>query len=184
MDKQILLMTVWEDENTHFEQKGTELNGHLPNPLPEHRGWRLKSAFSQPYKEKCISDVVRIGSTIIFYLNQLWKAKFSILCDVIFLVRLQEKFEIGSSTKSWSGIWSAVKRNDSRRFVLELFARACIRQGMWIVSFYHSNSKLYKFNLVHIDTRLGVLWKRTLCRIWSRYCPVATKGRKEEQRRW
>ena len=41
-----------------------------------------------------ISDVVRIGSMIIFHLSKLWKGKFFILCDVIFLVRLQEKFEI------------------------------------------------------------------------------------------
>ena len=31
---------------------------------------------------------------IIFHLSKVWKAKFFILCDVIFLVRLQEKFEI------------------------------------------------------------------------------------------
>ena len=61
------------------------------------------STFSQ---EKCISEVVRIG--IIFYHpSKLWKAKFFILCDVIFLVRLQEKFEIDHSwelkglTSSW-----------------------------------------------------------------------------------
>ena len=40
---------------------------------------------------------MRIDSTIIFYLSKLWKAKFFILCDVIFLVRLQEKFEIDYS---------------------------------------------------------------------------------------
>ena len=43
------------------------------------------------------SDVVRIGSIIIFHLSKLWKAKFFILCDVIFLVRLQGKFEIDHS---------------------------------------------------------------------------------------
>ena len=37
--------------------------------------------------------IVRIGSIIIFHLSKLWKAKFFILCDVIFLVRLQRKFE-------------------------------------------------------------------------------------------
>ena len=56
-----------------------------------------KSPFSQPFKEKCISEVARIGSIIIFHLRKLWKAKFSILCDVIFLVRLQEKLEIDHS---------------------------------------------------------------------------------------
>ena len=56
-----------------------------------------KSTFSQPsYKENCISEVVWIGVIIIFHLSKLWKTKLSILCDVIFLVRLQEKFEIES----------------------------------------------------------------------------------------
>ena len=41
-----------------------------------------------------MSEVVRIGLIIIFHLSKLWKAEFSILCDVIFLVRLQEKFEL------------------------------------------------------------------------------------------
>ena len=44
-----------------------------------------KRPFSQPFKEKCYSEVVRTGSMIIFNLNKLWKAKFVILCDVIFL---------------------------------------------------------------------------------------------------
>ena len=49
------------------------------------------------------SEVVRIGSVIIFYLSTLRKAKsFSRLCDVIFLVRLQGKFEIDHSWE-WKG---------------------------------------------------------------------------------
>ena len=35
--------------------------------------------FSQPCKETCISEVVRIGSLNMFLLSMLWKAKFSIL---------------------------------------------------------------------------------------------------------
>ena len=38
---------------------------------------------------------MRIGS--IYHLSKLWKTKFFILCDVIFLVRLQGKFEIDHS---------------------------------------------------------------------------------------
>ena len=53
-----------------------------------------KSMFSQPFKDKFISEVVRIGSITIFLLSKLGKARFSILCDVIFLVKLQGKFEI------------------------------------------------------------------------------------------
>ena len=46
---------------------------------------------------RCTSEVVRIGSIIVFHLRKLWKTKFSILCDVTFLVRLQGKFEIDHS---------------------------------------------------------------------------------------
>ena len=37
---------------------------------------------------------MRIGGIIIFHLGKLWQGKFFILCGVIFLVRLQEKFEV------------------------------------------------------------------------------------------
>ena len=40
-----------------------------------------KGSFSKLLKEKCISEVVRIGSIIFFCLSKLWKAKFFILCD-------------------------------------------------------------------------------------------------------
>ena len=44
-----------------------------------------------------MSDVVRIGSNIIIHPSKLWKARFSILCDVMLcLVRLQGKCEIES----------------------------------------------------------------------------------------
>ena len=43
-----------------------------------------KSTFSQPFKEKCTHEVVRIGiSMIIFHLSKAWKAEFSILwCNI------------------------------------------------------------------------------------------------------
>ena len=50
--------------------------------------------------KKCIIEVVRIGSIIIFRLSKLYKAiqaKFFILCDAIFLVRLKANFEIDQS---------------------------------------------------------------------------------------
>ena len=56
-----------------------------------------RSKFSWPFKEKCISDVVRIDSIIISHLSQLWKTKFFILYDVIFLVRL-----LGNLMTLWS----------------------------------------------------------------------------------
>ena len=40
---------------------------------------------------------MRIGLIIISHLSNLWKAKFSILCDVILRLRLQEKFDIDHS---------------------------------------------------------------------------------------
>ena len=66
-----------------------------------------KSTFSQPFKEKCISEVVRIGSIIIFHLSKLWNATFSILCDVIFLVKLQEKIEI-DKIGDWDWGWRSL----------------------------------------------------------------------------
>ena len=75
------------------------------------------STFSQPFKEKCISEVVRIGSVIIFHPIKLWKAKFFTLCDGLLLVRLQGKFVFNPFTpkfkkynlptflKSKVGVW-------------------------------------------------------------------------------
>ena len=63
-------------------------------------------------KKKCIGEVVGIGCLIIFHLSKLWKAKFFILCDVIFLVRLTEKFDIDH----WLlGVkWLSLKRSDDK----------------------------------------------------------------------
>ena len=61
-----------------------------------------KSTFSQPFGEKCIREVVGIGSIIIFHLSKLWKASYPIILCVIFLVRLKEKFEIDHSCE-WKG---------------------------------------------------------------------------------
>ena len=60
-----------------------------------------KSKFSQSSKPKFMNEVVRIGSIFIFHPVKLWKAKFFKLC-VIFLVRLQGKFEIDHSG-GWHG---------------------------------------------------------------------------------
>ena len=70
----------------------------LPSPLSLPSS---KSTFSQHFKDKII-EVARIGSMVILHLNKWWKATFSLLCDVIFLVRLQEKFEIDCSWE-WKG---------------------------------------------------------------------------------
>ena len=54
-------------------------------------------------KSDCISDVARICSIITFHLSKLGKVKFSILCNVIFLVRLQGNFDIDHSWE-WKGL--------------------------------------------------------------------------------
>ena len=46
--------------------------------------------------------VTRICIKIIFHLSKLWKAKFSLLCDVIFLLRLQGNFDIDPTENSSS----------------------------------------------------------------------------------
>ena len=67
--------------------------------------------------------VVRIGSIIIFYLSKLSNATFSILCDVIFLMRLQRKFDTDHSYE-WKGQKWARSPNDSRTMLLRSVTRA------------------------------------------------------------
>ena len=53
---------------------------------------------------KCISDVVRIGSIIIYQLSSDEKPSSSYLCGAIFLVKLQGKFEIDNSWEPETGL--------------------------------------------------------------------------------
>ena len=71
------------------------------NSYPFH-SWAQKVHSPNLLKRKCISGVARICIIIIFHLSKLWKATFSLLCYVIFLVRLQEKFDIDHS-QEWKG---------------------------------------------------------------------------------
>ena len=66
--------------------------------------WRIRHIFrnERAGKFRPIRDLVRIGSKIFSRLSKLWKAKFFTLYDVIFLVRLQRKFEI-DHTWEWKG---------------------------------------------------------------------------------
>ena len=41
------------------------------------------------------------GSMIIFHLSKQWKAKFFILCDVIFLLELQGEFDVDIFRSEW-----------------------------------------------------------------------------------
>ena len=65
-------------------------------------------------KEKCIGEVVRIVRIIIFHLSKLWKAEFSLLCDVMFLLRLQGEFW------NWSflGVKGLIRRGSGDRHAL------------------------------------------------------------------
>ena len=57
---------------------------------------------SSTFSTEMYKEVARIGSIVILYMSKLWKARFFMLCDVIFLVRLQEKFEMDHSWE-WKG---------------------------------------------------------------------------------
>ena len=82
---------------------------------------------SLPSSKSTFSHVVPIGSTIIFHLSKLWKAKFSILCDVIFLVRLQGKFDIDHS---WE--WKAKGMVSARdQFLQNIAQSGCKSHGVW-----------------------------------------------------
>ena len=97
---------VWVQLFDHNESWGYYKKGgsHFMWEREIEQDWPFHSQVQKVHspnlpKEKCRYEVVRIGSIIIFRLSKLWKIKFFILCDVIFLVRLQEKFEIDHSWK-------------------------------------------------------------------------------------
>ena len=69
--------------------------------LPFH-SQRILEVFSQPFKEECMSDVVRIISIIIFSSHEAIKNQVLHTCDIIFLLRLQGKFDIDHSWE-WKG---------------------------------------------------------------------------------
>ena len=97
---------------------------------------KFKKYILQTFKEKCMSEVVRIGSVILFHLGKLWKTKFSTLCDVTFLVRLQGKFEIDHSWewKEWKvWTWAPLAFSFSCYFALLIFSPIRSRRG---TSFY------------------------------------------------
>ena len=80
--------------------QGSHLNLSLPSS---------KSTFSKPIKEKCMSEVAGIASIIVFHLSKLWRATFSILCDVISLMRLQGEFECDRAASSL--VWPLSRLN-------------------------------------------------------------------------
>ena len=114
---------------------------------------------SNPFKEKCISGVVRIGSIIIFHLSQLLKAKFSILCDVVFLVSLQEKFQLHHSWE-WKG-WKV-----GRLYFLNLGVKRLTRSvGVLLAadSFRFSSAA----NIPKLGASPNLTWSLLLTLKWS-----------------
>ena len=91
---------------------------------PNSQVQKVKSPISM--KEKCISRVVRSGSIIIFHLSKLWKAKFFILCNVIFLARLQEKVDIDHSWE-WKGDDASCERLAAEHPQGKTFPVKCFR---------------------------------------------------------
>ena len=81
-----IILNAWECTFWTWEWKGKPF-----------QSWAQKVHFPSLLKRKCISKVVRICIKIIFHLSKLWKAKFSLLCDVIFPVGLEGKFDIDNS---------------------------------------------------------------------------------------
>ena len=61
-----------------------------------------KSTFSQPFKEKCISEVVKLGSIIIVRLSKLWKAFKKFFKSWCYIFGERAKFEIDHSWE-WKG---------------------------------------------------------------------------------
>ena len=85
----------WEGRETKQRTNGCRLNAegyHIscttcrcPEMLRSFQSQvqNYKYTFSQPFQDKCISEVARIGSIIIFNLSKLWKARFFILmCNI------------------------------------------------------------------------------------------------------
>ena len=61
-----------------------------------------KTTFSQPFKEQCIREVVRVGSIIIFYLSKAMRSQVLHTVWSNISVRLQEKLEIDHSWQKQS----------------------------------------------------------------------------------
>ena len=97
-----------------------------------------KRTFSQLYKEKCISEAVRVGSVNSFHLNNLWKATFFILCDVIFLMRLEGKFEVDHSWE-WKGWTTGSGQCEIIRAKKSYFMSRIHLHGQCVIAFQWRN---------------------------------------------
>ena len=87
----------WQTDQNKRINKATPSKRAREGRIKPFHSWDQKVHSPNLLKRKCISKVVRICIKIIFHLSKLWKAKFSLLCDVIFIVRLQGNFDIDHS---------------------------------------------------------------------------------------
>ena len=123
------------------------------------------STFSQPFKQKMyLSEVVRIGSIIIFHLSKRWKAKFSILCDVIFLVRLEGKFEIGSEILIKTiFLLSCVAENQSEENGVDLYE---ITTRVEMVSSSYVLEVMLRYWNSKVSNHIAVISSMVCCQCW------------------
>ena len=118
---------------------------------------------------------------LIFYLSKLWKAKFSIQCDVIFLVRLQGKFEIEHSWE-WresnaphTQRWTTPSYNwNTAEDIMALPAGLTYGSMFWAGSV---NKPLMMESIPPLSTsyRNSGLWNSLTQRLWNRRLFSATR---------
>ena len=120
---------------------------------------------SQPFKKKCITDIMSICSIIIFPPSKLCKAKFFILCDVIFLVRLQGKnlnlITLGKGRFNWVQLAHLVRQViTSRDECLSQFAFVFVWRDLGCRGFTkQKDTHFWKANAKK-EPRLGVIFQR------------------------
>ena len=132
-----------------------------------------------------MSEVLRIGSIIIFYLSKLWKAKFFILYELLFLVRPQGKFEV-DQLLGLKGLISQHSRNSVR---IRIRAKGSVR-----ASFGLSNLKTRRFGSegpfdasqrVPTQVRIVGVGKSNWSRLTEgRACIVGGEGKGRGQEEW
>ena len=135
-----------------------------------------KSTFSQPFKEKCLSEVVTIGSIILCYLSKLRTAKFSILCAVILLMITYYllKFITLRSERGQGRIRGSIipftpesdQCQNSPAASQEIWHHTVWRTWLFIA---YSDEKwlYYKFSLHHSYNRFLKGWENTLFELRS-----------------
>ena len=115
---------------------------------------------------------------IIFQLSKLWKVTFFILCDVIFLVRLQGKFEIDKTLRSGNPDSTKLRSQKSELTTYHTCilcaqqVHVCSRWTGWCVVFEHRGAVWPSWeplgkNTIHVHKASwggrGCPWRLSLC---------------------